>query len=88
MSLSKIKISQKEITHGYCMVVGGWCDPLNLKKTNETITAEKYCQQIVENYMKNNQHWSTEGAHSCYTTTPDHTRVSQIGPQKLDESNI
>ena len=54
---------------------------------DETITSEKYAQQINEMHWKTanacNQHWSTERAQFFSTTTPDHTLHNQH--QKLNK---
>ena len=49
--LPKAKLVLKKC-HGYCLVVCCWSDPLQLSESGETITSEKYAQQIDEMHRK------------------------------------
>ena len=50
-ALSKAKQTRK-ISHGHCLVICCWSDPISFLNSGETITSEKYAQQIDEKHRK------------------------------------
>ena len=50
-ALSKAKQEWKK-SHGHCLVICCWSDPISFLNSGETITSEKYTQQIDEKHLK------------------------------------
>ena len=96
--LRKAKLSPKKKSHGHCLVVCCWSDPLSFLNPSETITPEKYAQQIDDIYWKlqclRPALVNTKGSkssiwqHPTTRHTTNTTQVEQIDLQSFASSAI